>query len=91
MEFNSDYDFSDNSNQGSHSHLFEESLSKSFSVTDSNDVPEVLPDIVKQEKPEKKKQEKLEKHIKSDKKPRKLNRLVITMILWCKLHAYFRL
>lgn len=60
LEFNSDFEFSDNSNQGLNSHFFEDPISNN-SLNHSLDLPEVqLPESIKQEKqlPENVKREK---------------------------------
>lgn len=51
LEFNSDFEFSDNSNQGLNSHFFEDPISNDNSLDHSLDIPEVqLPESLKQEK-----------------------------------------
>lgn len=84
-ELNSDFEFSDNSNQGNISHLFEEPLSNLSNNNildhdlDSTEHAEVVPEYIKPEKHEKEKLEKQhnvkhEKPVKPEKKPKKINR-----------------
>ena len=84
-ELNSDFEFSDNSNQGNISHLFEEPLSNLSNNNildhdlDSTEHAEVVPEYIKPEKHEKEKLEKQhhvkhEKPVKPEKKPKKINK-----------------
>lgn len=78
-ELNSDFEFSDNSNQGNNSHFYEEPLSNNNSFDHTPETSDVVPESIKIEKQETEKLEKqnikYEKHTKTEKKPKKINRI----------------